>query len=137
MFVCDEWRDCAFITRHDGKAIIKLVYIDSFWEGVQEVCKVSQPLVEVLCLVDGDNRTTGYLCEAMDVDVATSLRHSHVDETTCGICGGPWGVTHGIDLSYVVDVGGPCKKMKNGQVRPSKYEESPRKYLLDPIVMKE
>ena len=70
------------------------------------------------------------------VDVAASLRHSYDVKTTCGIYGGPCGVTHGIDLSYVVDVGGTRKNMKNRQVRPLKYEEAPRKYLLDPKVMK-
>jgi hypothetical protein len=30
MFVCDEWHNCAFSTRQDGRAITKLVYIDSF-----------------------------------------------------------------------------------------------------------
>jgi hypothetical protein len=38
MFVCDEWHDCGFSTRQGGRAITKLVYTDSFWEGVQEVC---------------------------------------------------------------------------------------------------
>jgi hypothetical protein len=67
----------------------------------------------------------------------TLLGHSYDHETTCGICGWPCGVTHGIDLSYVVDVGGPRKNMKNRQVRPLKCEEAPMKYLLDPKVMKE
>lgn len=32
MFVCDEWRDCTYSMREDGRAIAKLVYTDSFWE---------------------------------------------------------------------------------------------------------
>ena len=66
MFVCDEWHDCAYNKREDGRAIAKLVYIDSFWEGVEEVCAVSEPLVKVLRLVDSDKPTMGYLYEAMD-----------------------------------------------------------------------
>ena len=46
-------------------------------------------------------------------------------------------VTHGVDLSYVEDVGGPRKNMKNRQAGPLKCEEAPRKYLLDSKVMKE
>ena len=30
MFVCDEWCDCAYNRREDGKTIAKLVYTDSF-----------------------------------------------------------------------------------------------------------
>jgi hypothetical protein len=42
------------------------MYIDSFLEGVQEVCTISEPLVKVLYLVDGGRLATGYLYEAMD-----------------------------------------------------------------------
>ena len=52
-------------------------------------------------------------------------------------CGGPCGVTHGVDLSYEVDAGSPRKNMTNKQVRPVKCEEDPCKYLLEPKVMKE
>jgi hypothetical protein len=34
--------------------------------GVQELCAISEPLVKVLCLVDGDKPAMGYLYEAMD-----------------------------------------------------------------------
>jgi hypothetical protein len=34
MFVCDEWRDSTYSRREDGKAIARLVYNESFWEGV-------------------------------------------------------------------------------------------------------
>jgi hypothetical protein len=43
-----------------------VVYNDSFWEGVVEVCSVSEPLVKVLSLVDSDRPAMGYLYEAMD-----------------------------------------------------------------------
>jgi hypothetical protein len=33
---------------------------------VEEVCAISEPLVKVLRLVDGDKPTMGYLYEAMD-----------------------------------------------------------------------
>jgi hypothetical protein len=71
------------------------------------------------------------------IDVVVLLRHSYDVKITCGICGGPCGVIDGIDLFYVVDVGGLHKNMKNRQVGPLKYEEVPRKFLLDPKIMKE
>jgi hypothetical protein len=66
MFVSGEWRDCRYSRREDGRAIARLVYSDSFWEGVEEVCSVAEPLVKVLRLVDGDKPVMGYLYEAMD-----------------------------------------------------------------------
>jgi hypothetical protein len=66
MFVCDEWRDSTYMRREDGKVIIRVVYNDSFWEGVVEVCSVSEPLVKILRLVDSDKPTMGYLYEVMN-----------------------------------------------------------------------
>jgi hypothetical protein len=66
MFVSDEWHDCAYNRREDGRAIAKVVYNDSFWEGVIEVCLVSEPLVKVLRLVDREKPAMGYLYKAID-----------------------------------------------------------------------
>ena len=59
-----------------------------------------------------------------NVEVVASLRHSYDHETTCGICGGPCGVTHSV-YSYFVDARGPRKNVKNRQVGPLKYDEDP------------
>ena len=83
MFVCDEWCDCTFNRRQDGTAIAKLVYIDSFWDGMLEVCTISEPLVKVLRLVDGENPTMGYLYEAMET-AKESIRSYYVGKGTPG-----------------------------------------------------
>jgi hypothetical protein len=65
MFLLDV--SCVYSTKVDGQAITQLVRHDqSFWIGVQELCAISEPLVKVLRLVDGDKPTMGYLYEAMD-----------------------------------------------------------------------
>ena len=69
--------------REDGKAIARLVYTDSFWEGVEEVCSISEPLVKALRLVDSDKPTMGYLYEAMD-RAKESIRSYYVGKGT------PW-----------------------------------------------
>jgi hypothetical protein len=67
MFLSDEWHALSFSTKPEGEAICRLVsYQESFWAGVEEVCAISEPLVKVLHLVDGDKPTMGYLYEAMD-----------------------------------------------------------------------
>ena len=67
MFLSDEWHALSFSTKPEGKAIYKLVsHQESFWARVEEVCAISEPLVKVLRLVDGDKPAMGYLYEAMD-----------------------------------------------------------------------
>jgi hypothetical protein len=67
MFLSDEWHGLSFSHKLEGEAICRLVsYQESFWAGVEEVCAISEPLVKVLRLVDGDKPAMGYLYEAMD-----------------------------------------------------------------------
>ena len=67
MFLSPEWRALSFSNRPEGQATFNLVtYRQSFWDAVKEVCTISEPLVKVLRLVDGDKPTMGYLYEAMD-----------------------------------------------------------------------
>jgi hypothetical protein len=67
MFVSHEWDDLSFSRKLEGETICRLVsYQESFWVGVEEVVSISEPLVKVLQLVDGDKPVMGYLYEAMD-----------------------------------------------------------------------
>eukprot|EP00253_Pinus_taeda_P011616 PITA_11616 len=66
MFVSDDWRNCRYNRRPDGKAIAKMVYSETFWHGVEEACAVSEPIVKVLRLVDGEKPAMPYLYEGMD-----------------------------------------------------------------------
>jgi hypothetical protein len=67
MFLSNEWVACVYSTKQDGQAIAQLVGHDLiFWSGVGEVCTISEPLVKVLRLVDGEKPAMGYLYEAMD-----------------------------------------------------------------------
>jgi hypothetical protein len=76
MFLSDEWAACVYSTKHDGQAIAQLVGHDLiFWSGVGEVCTLSEPLVKVLRLVDGEKPAMGYLYEAMDRAKETIYRY--------------------------------------------------------------
>jgi hypothetical protein len=67
MFLSNEWAACVYSTKQDGQAIAQLVGHDQgFWSGVREVCTISEPLVKVLRLVDGEKPAMGYLYKAMD-----------------------------------------------------------------------
>eukprot|EP00253_Pinus_taeda_P027205 PITA_27205 len=67
MFLSTEWRSLSISHKPEGEGICRLVsYDQSFWAGVEEVCAISEPLVKVLRLVDGDKPAMVYLYEAMD-----------------------------------------------------------------------
>eukprot|EP00253_Pinus_taeda_P001827 PITA_01827 len=67
MFLSADWRSLSISRKPEGEGIRRLVsYDQSFWSGVEEVCAISEPLVKVLRLVDGDKPAMGYLYEAMD-----------------------------------------------------------------------
>eukprot|EP00253_Pinus_taeda_P034700 PITA_34700 len=51
--------------RHDETAIAKMVYSNTFWQGIEEACSVCEPIVKVLRLVDGDKLAIAYLYEAI------------------------------------------------------------------------
>ena len=67
MFLSDEWTTCVYSTKQDGHTIAQLVGHDQrFWSALGEICTVTEPLVKVLRLVDGDKPAMGYLYEALD-----------------------------------------------------------------------
>jgi len=79
MFLSDEWHALTINRKSEGEAICRLVsYQESFWAGVEEVCNITEPLVKVLRLVDGDKPAMGYLYEAMDR--AKEAVHSYYDD---------------------------------------------------------
>eukprot|EP00253_Pinus_taeda_P009492 PITA_09492 len=84
MFVFDDWRNCRYSRRQDGKAIAKMVYSEMFWRGVEEACSVSEPIVKVLRLVDGEKPAMTYLYEAMD-RAKEAIRSYYADKGSASI----------------------------------------------------
>eukprot|EP00253_Pinus_taeda_P001725 PITA_01725 len=70
--------------RWDGKAIAKMVYSESFWHGVEEACAVSEPIVKVLRLVDGEKPAMAYLYEGMD-RTKEAIRSYYADKGSVGL----------------------------------------------------
>ncbi|KAK2977518.1 hypothetical protein RJ640_029402 [Escallonia rubra] len=67
-FTCDKWLNSKLAKSVVGKEVAKLVLEDrDFWLQCQHVLKLSEPLVRVLRLTDGDEKPSmGYLYEAID-----------------------------------------------------------------------
>ncbi|XP_035551093.1 uncharacterized protein LOC118349677 [Juglans regia] len=68
MFTCDKWIASSHSKSSIGKEIAEIVLEDKeFWVQCQFIVKVSEPLVRVLRLVDGDEKLAmGYLYDAME-----------------------------------------------------------------------
>jgi len=66
MFSSDEWSESRWARRPDGKDTKKKVLDTYFWKRSLELVKITEPLVKVLRLVDGERLAMGYIYEAMD-----------------------------------------------------------------------
>ncbi|KAG5541417.1 hypothetical protein RHGRI_021294 [Rhododendron griersonianum] len=68
MFTSDKWLGSRYAKCNVGKEVAKILLEDrEFWSNCQLMVKVSEPLVRVFRLTDGDEKPViGYLYEAMD-----------------------------------------------------------------------
>ncbi|CAL5350209.1 unnamed protein product [Camellia sinensis] len=69
MFNSDEWKNSRWGKAKTGQPynVKKIILGKELWQKVTELCKVHEPLVRVLRLVDGDEKPTmGFIYEAID-----------------------------------------------------------------------
>jgi len=66
VFSSDEWNECQWSRKEDGKDVKNKVNEEIFWKKEAKIVKVAKPLVKVLTLVDGEILTMGFIYEAMD-----------------------------------------------------------------------
>lgn len=66
MFISREWNASPTSKRPEGMAMASLIGRQVFWDRLKEICAMTAPIVRVLCLLDGDRPTMGYLYEGMD-----------------------------------------------------------------------
>eukprot|EP00253_Pinus_taeda_P036348 PITA_36348 len=65
MFSSEEWSKSRWAHRLDGKDTKKKV-LDTYLKRSLELVKITEPLVKVLRMVDGERLAIGYIYEAMD-----------------------------------------------------------------------
>ncbi|XP_022031007.1 uncharacterized protein LOC110931946 [Helianthus annuus] len=68
MFVSNDWKNCAWAKKDDGKNVKKIIMDErTFWPSVVYTLQTTSPLVEVLRIVDGEQTPAmGFLYGAMD-----------------------------------------------------------------------
>ncbi|XP_057949057.1 uncharacterized protein LOC131144428 [Malania oleifera] len=66
MFSHTEWLSSIYSRRPDAQAVKSLLYLDRFWKSAHEAVNVSEPLVKVLRIVEGDMPAMGYIYEGIE-----------------------------------------------------------------------
>ncbi|XVE65011.1 hypothetical protein DITRI_Ditri07aG0147600 [Diplodiscus trichospermus] len=66
MFSHSEWLSSIYSRRSDAQAIKSLLYLERFWKSAHEAVSMSEPLVKILRIVDGDMPAMGYIYEGIE-----------------------------------------------------------------------
>ncbi|KAK1304358.1 hypothetical protein QJS10_CPB11g00448 [Acorus calamus] len=68
----DDWREkgCTVMLdscrRPDSQGIRSIVYLERFWKSARDAVSISEPLVKILRMVDGDMPAMGYIYEGIE-----------------------------------------------------------------------
>eukprot|EP00253_Pinus_taeda_P033662 PITA_33662 len=81
MFLGPEWMASKHSKTLEGIEIVALVFNDDFWKDAEKIIAVTESLVRVLRMVDGDKPAMGYIYEAMDLAKEAIKRRYEDDET--------------------------------------------------------
>eukprot|EP00253_Pinus_taeda_P032105 PITA_32105 len=79
MFLGPEWLASKHSKALEGIEIVALVFNDGFWKDVEDIIVVTESLVKVLKMVDGDKPAMGYIYEAMDL-AKEAIKRRYGDE---------------------------------------------------------
>ncbi|XP_057836733.1 uncharacterized protein LOC131046914 [Cryptomeria japonica] len=66
MFVSDAWLGSAYSRKPEADKIVIIVFDEGFNKSGEELTMVTELLVRVLCMVDGEGMAMGFIYEAMD-----------------------------------------------------------------------
>lgn len=81
MFSHSDWLSSVYSRRPDAQVIKSLLYLDRFWKSAHEAVAVSEPLVKLLRVVDGDMPAMGYLYEGIErAKVAIKILYKGCEE---------------------------------------------------------
>lgn len=66
MFTHPDWLSSVYSRRPDAQVVKSLLHLERFWKSAQEVVTLSEPLVRLLRMVDGDMPAMGYIYEGIE-----------------------------------------------------------------------
>ncbi|XP_021980510.1 uncharacterized protein LOC110876654 [Helianthus annuus] len=80
LFVSEEWRKSSFSKTVAGKRVERIARRTKFWDNIQLACQVLAPLVDVVRLVDTEEKPSmGYIYDAM-VRAKDQIKKNVTDE---------------------------------------------------------
>lgn len=81
MFSHSDWSSSMYSRRPDAQAIKCVLYSERFWKSAHEAVSVSEPLVKILRIVDGDMPAMGYMHEGMErAKIAIKVYYKGIEE---------------------------------------------------------
>lgn len=81
MFSGTEWLSSMYSKRPDAQAMKALLFLDRFWKYAHEAVSVSEPLVKILRIVEGDMPAMGYIYEGIErAKVAIKKYYKGIEE---------------------------------------------------------
>eukprot|EP01018_Ginkgo_biloba_P006648 Gb_37104 [translate_table: standard] len=67
LIVCNnEWDKSPFSKTSKGKLVEEIILSNNFWDNDERVFNMCEPIVEMLCLIDGDTLCMGFIYDGMD-----------------------------------------------------------------------
>ncbi|KAK9143314.1 hypothetical protein Syun_012714 [Stephania yunnanensis] len=66
MFSHTEWLSSVYSRRPDAQSVKSLLYSEKFWKLAHEAVNISEPVIKVLRVVDGDMPAIGYIYEGIE-----------------------------------------------------------------------
>ena len=87
IFSCDEWNSYPCSKKAKGKYIVDKFYEKALWKKEDEIALLSQPLLKVPRMVDGDKATMGFIYEAMDHAKEAIRKHTRAKDKSIFLCG--------------------------------------------------
>ncbi|XP_021901767.1 uncharacterized protein LOC110817506 [Carica papaya] len=81
MFSHSEWLSSIYSRRPDAQAIKSLLHLERFWKSAHEAVSVSEPLIKMLRVVDGDMPAIGYMYEGIErVKLSVKAYYKGIEE---------------------------------------------------------
>eukprot|EP01018_Ginkgo_biloba_P001566 Gb_03228 [translate_table: standard] len=83
LIVCsNEWDKSPLSKTSKGNLVEEIIWSSNFWDNIERVLNMCEPIVEMLCLVDGDAPCMGFIYDGMECckDVITRVFNNFVDD---------------------------------------------------------
>eukprot|EP01018_Ginkgo_biloba_P014500 Gb_32569 [translate_table: standard] len=154
LIVCsNEWDKSPLSKTSKGKLVEEIILSSNFWDNVERVLNMCEPIMEMLRLVDGDNPYMGFIYDGMDccedtiarvfnnvvddykliwdmVDFRWKMMHSPLHAAACYLDPRKFGLTRNGDKEIMSGLYTAIEKLNPDREVAKKVREQLRAYKL-------